>query len=127
MDDLIFPKDKVLDALRLNREKHIEIVRESQKGYREEVIKMLEGHLVDAKAGKEVPAHFSLTIPPVHVDDFDRAIAMLEMCTDTDLELSEAEFQCFVRGEWSWKRQFLMSNSAYSDTASVMLAQESPA
>jgi hypothetical protein len=39
------------------------------------------------------------------------------MCTESHVELSEQEFGQYVMDDWAWKRQFLLSNSAYSATA----------
>lgn len=121
MNKLEYPKRKILDSLRANREEHIKIVREAQQGYREQFEKLLLSKLEDLRAGKSVEARINLKVPENHVDDFDRAIEMLEMCNNETLELEEHEFQCYVRNRWNWGSQFLLSNSLYSETAAAAL------
>jgi len=125
MDKMIYPKSKVLKALNKNRDAHYKIVREAQKGYREKAIELVEQLLKDLKAGKGVSLHIPLAVPENHVDDFDRAIQMLEMGVGKNVELDQNEFQCYVRNQWQWQHHFLAANSAYSSTAQMMFCSES--
>lgn len=112
-----FKREQILTALKENREEHIEIVKEAQVGFREKLERLLESKLTDVREGRKVDMYIDLTVPENHVDDFDRAIQMLEMCVDETIDLDERTFQCYVRGKWKWERDFLMSNSAYSPKA----------
>jgi ribosomal protein L25 (general stress protein Ctc) len=124
MDQMIYPKSKVLKALNKNREAHTKIVREAQKGYREKAIELTEQLLKDLKAGKSVSLHIPLAVPENHIDDFDRAIQMLEMGVGKNVTLDQSEFQCYVRNKWQWQHHFLQSNAAYSETAHGMFTSE---
>jgi hypothetical protein len=119
MDKLKFKKDDVLKTLVKNRTEHLQIVKENQKGYREKFEKMLLQRLSDLREGKKVNTHFDLRFPSSHVDDYDRAIEMLQMCVDTEVTLSQQEFQCYMRDKWSWQADYLVASSAYSDTANM--------
>lgn len=123
MKNMYYPKSKILKALRKNRDEHTKIVREAQKGYREKAIDIVSALLRDLKAGKSVLLHIPLVLPESHIEDFDRAIQMLEMGTGKVVELDENEFRAYVRNQWGWQHQFLTSNSAYSTTAATYLGQ----
>ncbi len=116
----MFNTKEILEKLRVNREEHIKIVREAQKGLRDRWRKMLTGALEDLDEGDPVEPSLHLTIPSNHTDDFDRAIQMFEMITDEEVSLREESFQAYVRNEWHWRQQFLMSNMAYSESANVL-------
>jgi hypothetical protein len=122
MDNLTFPKAEILKALKKNRDEHLSIVKEAQTGYRTELKKLLLSKLTDLEGGKPVDPNIRMTVPESHVDDYDRAIMMLEMSKDTELTLDQSEFQCYVRDKWQWERNFLMSNSNYSPGATRKLS-----
>ena len=80
--EFTFNTEEILSKLRTNREEHIKIVRESQKGMREKWRALLTEALDDLNEGLTVQTYLNLTIPENHTKDFDRAIEMLEMTTD---------------------------------------------
>ena len=121
MEMLVYPKAKVLVTLRKNRKEHERIVREAQKGYRERAIELVADLLEDLKVGKSVPAKWAMTVPENHLDDFDRIIEQLELSTGKTVELTDAEFQAYVRNRWGWQHHFLATNSVYSTTAGTTL------
>lgn len=118
-----FDRTKILYALRQNREKHLVIVLEAQKGFREKLISELGRKIVDLKEGKKVNPNSKHYVPESHVDDYDRAIQMLEMCTDQIIELDESAFRSYVRNQWGWGGRFLEANSPYSASAAVELGK----
>ncbi len=124
LDTLTFQKDKVLTALKENREKHLGIVQEAQLGFREKWEEKLVKALRDLRDGKKVPPTVSLHVPESHVDDFDRVICMLGMSREEQITLTQSEFQSFVMNEWSWAQGFLISNSAYSGRARAAVHDE---
>jgi len=121
MKTMSYPKEKILKALKKNREEHIKIVKEAQKGYREKAIELVSDLLKDLKAGKSVSLQIPLPVPENHVDEFDRTIEMVQMCLGKTIELDVGEFQCYVRNKWQWQNHFLHSNSTYSMTAATHL------
>lgn len=124
MKNMSFPKEKVLEALRQNRTQHLGIVREAQQGFREKAIAVLEDKLVQLRAGKSVDLRIPLHLPENHVESFDLAIQMLEMCIEPYIELDERQFQCYIRNQWEWGRSFLLSNSSYSGIANTMVSAQ---
>lgn len=55
----------------------------------------------------------TLAVPRNYIDMYDAAIAIAEWETGAEMELSYAEFQCFVRDEWDWKDEFSRVTMSY--------------
>lgn len=129
---------ELVAKLAVNREQHARDYEEAVKGYKEEVHKFidltydelayaigdlqLEAHsrVDDYFDGKKVdfqsvlePRYFEKSPPKSYLDHYDTAIAMFSWETKDEVELSYAEFNCFVRDLWDWKQSFDTSISAY--------------
>lgn len=110
-------KDNLFKSLRENREKHHAIFLEALEGYQKRVIEMLEEQLRYARERKRFVPSVSIRQPVDHTDDYDRMVAMLELSEDEEFELDENEFNSYVRDDWGWKQDFLVTNTAYSQSA----------
>ena len=125
MENIRVNKAELLTTLEANRTKHRQIFEEACDGYQKAVIKELETQLRRAKEGIRQTMIISIPAPIDQTKEYDRAIAMLKMSVDTEVLLSEADFQCYVLDDWKWKQQFLTSSRAYSQMAAAALrAQE---
>lgn len=108
--------EDLLAALRTNREKHAVEYIEAEKGYREKCVTELEKLVVKAKEagpGANVDTSVHLARPKSHTKDYDRAIRMLEMCTNKELKITDSQFAQYVLDDWAWKSEFVGTNSAY--------------
>lgn len=114
-------KVDLLVALRDNRSGHRAIFEEALEGYKDTVLGLLSQHVKDVKAGKVKMIQVFLPEPEDHTKDYDRVIRMVEMSLEDELELDQSEFRQYVMDDWSWKNQFLTSNSTYSGTALAAL------
>ena len=132
---------KLLETLQANKEKHVKEYREAiagyksqaidklQKGYEDAKIK-LEKNLVRGKASLEEfnpdspeatsdyltlvdGVQVALKVPKNYSRAYDAAIDMVKWDVRETLELSHAEFTCFVRDEWDWSREFFATSSMY--------------
>ena len=126
MRDVTISVDKLLDALRENRQKHRAIFEEALDGYRKAVIETLEEQLSRAKKGKKVNAYITFQQPEDHTRDYDRVIQMLEWTDDHEITLSERDFAQYVQDDWGWQEQFLTSNALYSGIAQKKLEEKLP-
>ena len=106
-------KDKLIVVLKENKEKHISIFNKAEEKYREVAIGALDSALGRAREGKEIQTYFDLTKPMNQTKDYDRAIGMLEMSIDDDIEISQIEYENYVLDQWNWNTQFNMSNTMY--------------
>lgn len=124
MNAVTVSKKILLSKLKQNRETHLEIFLEAQKGYREAAIVALDKMLDDAKSGKRFQTTIRLVAPMNQTKDYDRVIAMMEMSIDDEIRLTEHEFQMYVLDQWDWKSLFSTSNRAYSATLMSMEPDE---
>lgn len=122
MKNMKFAVADLQSTITKNRETHRQIFLEAQDGYRKAMIAELDTRLNEARADKKISRVAFLPEPADHTRDYDRILTMLEMCSETHVELNEDEFGQYVMDDWGWKRQFLLSNSAYSATATALMA-----
>jgi hypothetical protein len=104
----------LLDKLRENREGHMETFEYALQGYREMATTHLGEMLEDARSGKPVRRSLEILEPVCHLGDYDRAIAMLEMTTEEQIEISARDFDRYVLDNWEWRADFDMRNSSYT-------------
>lgn len=107
-------KNELLSTLITNRDSHREEFLVALEAYRLEAIEVLEEAIEEAKAGKRVMTSTELIEPMDMTKEYDRVIKMLKMSVDTQIELSNSEFQNYVMDDWSWSRDVSVSNSAYT-------------
>lgn len=60
---------------------------------------------------------FNLKVPQDHTRSYDVAIEMAEWETREEIELTQAQFQCFVLDDWEWQQEFKHLNKSYSFAA----------
>jgi len=113
MDKVTVDRKLLLEKLKGNRDKHRDIFLEAQKEYRKQMVKELDQMLAEAREGKNFRRSVTLCEPVDYTADYDAAIAMLGMSVDEQIEISRQDFACFVMDDWSWKRNFLTTNSTY--------------
>lgn len=106
-------KEALLDELRENRSAHRRRYREALDGYKDKVRQELERYLKRVENGDVLDIRVRLPRPEDHSEDYDRAIKMVEMSVDEELELDEREFAELVMDDWGWKGQFLTSTAQY--------------
>ena len=114
MQRVTVKKIELLDTLKTNRAAHRLIFEEALEGFREEVIKQLEQSLADAKAGRKLRTYIALDEPMDQTRDYDRAIKMLEMSVDEEVDLTQQEFAQLVLDDWTWKHQFIETSTLYA-------------
>jgi hypothetical protein len=117
-------KDQLVAALQENRSKHHAIFEEALEGYKIEAIRQLSRHLDRIRKGQPKRVYISIPQPEDHTSDYDTAIQMMAWSVDDVIELDEQSFKSYVLDDWTWKRQFLASNSFYSKTASDLLGND---
>ncbi len=57
--------------------------------------------------------HWPLSYPTNKLEDYDRVISMLEFSVADKVQLKSTDFDCYVRNNWSWTRDFAASNQGY--------------
>jgi len=112
MREVTVESSALLASLKENRGQHEKEFRRLKHVYVDTVKGILTKALEELGVG-DMPV---LTIPEQprsHLREYDQAIRMVEMSTDTKITLSNREFAEFVMDEWDWKQQFDLMKTAY--------------
>lgn len=131
---------KLLQTLKVNRDKHRKEYIEAVAGYREAAIKALNkkvanahktiddnAAMIAAKIERFDPEHplpnqvvvleetsYMLEVPRDHTKSYEVAIEMAEWEVGENIELTQSQFQCFVMDDWDWKQSFQVLSRSYS-------------
>lgn len=109
-------------AIRQNLEVHKAAYVDAKEGWEKAVSKFLkshydsfvaDGYLKDSD-GEDVRYLHIPEKPENHSKDYERVLKMLEMSTETEIELTQQDFSRYVMDEWEWKSKFETSTSAYT-------------
>lgn len=139
--DVHVSREKLLATLKSNREKHIKDYEEAMAGYKEQAMASLEKAVEAARSGIEKnyleakrkieafdpndagtnidymvlvkEACLRLPLPVCYSKAYDSAIATTEWDEREVLELTHAQFECFVRDIWDWSEEFVGVTSIY--------------
>jgi hypothetical protein len=111
------PKAKLLEILRVNKEKHQNDYDLAVIGFREEVVEELEEKLAAAKEGKEIKLGSKHAHPTLHVEEYTNVIGLLELTTENTVKISWHDYKQYVKDEWNWKHGWEVSNSLYAAKA----------
>jgi len=132
---------KLIATLEANRVKHIQDFNEAMTGYKAALLGKIDEAFSDAKKQLEVKYQktkervtefndadiakqrdsFSILdgiavemrVPRSYVKEYDAAIDIAKWDVNDTLELTHAEFTCFVRDEWDWKSGFEAVSTMY--------------
>ena len=125
---------KLIQTLGENRSRHIQDYQEAMSGYKSVLLSKIDEAFDDAK--KQLEAKYEKTkarvaaftdadiasqrdsltlidditvemkVPRSYAKEYDAAIDMAKWDVRETLELTHAEFTCFVRDSWDWKSGF---------------------
>ena len=82
-------------------------------GFRKKVAERLTQMLDKANSGAEIELHVGLSHPVSNLEDYDEVIAMLEMTTDKEVELTSDQFRQYVMDKWHWRASAYALNQSY--------------
>jgi hypothetical protein len=99
-------KEDLLTKVCANRKQHAENFERAQEIYQQELIQAFEKSLEIAREGKEVDHHINVIKPEHFLEDYDKAIQMLEWSESSHIELGEEDFTNLVLDNWGWSRRF---------------------
>jgi hypothetical protein len=109
-------KKKLLGIVRENKEKHIVAFNESVEDFKALAIKITAANLELANSGDLAKISKAKSIPQAptsHEKEYERAIRMLELSVEKEIEVEEDIFNQLVLDEWAWKNQFVASSALY--------------
>lgn len=110
-----FEKAVVLQRLEANRTGHAERVRKARDIYQMRVVGELEKRLDQAARGEAVDPGFLqyFPIPQDYTKEYDRVIDRLQTSLGDEVELTDDEFNRWMRDEWDWTNRFIGSTATY--------------
>ena len=124
MEKVTVKKDELIQLVTKNRDGHKAIFDEAVEGYKTAAEKILDQHLKAIKKGSLVSVYINLPRPVNHTKDYDRVITMLKMSVDPEVTISQQDFAMYAMDDWSWKQEFLRTNSEYSSSAMAAFTEE---
>ena len=119
LDSITIEKEKLLQIVLKNREKHANIFKTSYDNWLSAYMEMLNKLKEMALRGKAVPFHLIDLQPPVsYVECYDSVIEMLNLTNQKEITLDSDEFSKLVQDKWDWTRTFSSSSQSYSSSSS---------
>jgi hypothetical protein len=92
----------VQKQIKLEKERHDKTIANYEKR-----IKSLEDDIVRVESDKN-PKLSTIAQKPEHrKEEYTNVISMLKMTTDSEIELDNDQFSCYVQDKWIWQKQFL--------------------
>lgn len=110
------PKD-LIEKIKANREAHRTNFEKALTGYKAECMRVLEQNLERVRKNQQFNLRIAEALPEDHTKDYDRVIAMLDLTTESEIELDQTTFDQYVMDNWDWKQSWSASNSKYFDAA----------
>ena len=111
-------KVELLEKIKIALEEHKTEYEKALRGWCAKMQIAAENVVTRVKTGelKAFPNEFRnlMAMPSLHVEDFEKAIKMLEMSVDDEIELEPDDFDQLVLGNWAWKEQWAHTNALYS-------------
>lgn len=130
-----FIKAEVVNTLIKNRAEHEKIYNEAVVGYRkkflEAIVEMKK--MLDEKCNElennELPNTRlkgyplgELSVPNSSLDEYDTVLEMLKLTPDKTIVLNQDQYNCYMKDNWYWMKDFLTVNSVYSASAGLKLS-----
>lgn len=134
-------RQELIKTLESNREKHIQDYDAAMAGYKDLLLSNIDSAFENAKVAiaekyeetkqkvtnftdediAKQPDYFTLVdditinmkVPRSFAKEYDAAIDMAKWDVRKTLELTHAEFTCFVRDQWDWKSGFEAVSTRY--------------
>ena len=108
----------LLIILKENREKHKNAMDEVMALYRKKVIEELDKALQAAKEGRDIITNLNLVRPINMTQHYDRAIGMLSMSVDAEVEITQEEYANYVLDKWHWSDTICTNAMSYVSSSS---------
>lgn len=106
-------KAQLIAAIRDNREQHRQQFELALEGWHADALERLNKLKQELSKGKRFNVAINLLMPEDHTPDYDLVLKMLTMHLADTVTIPTQEFRQYVMDDWSWKRQWTNSNSAY--------------
>jgi len=112
-----YPVAKLLESLQKNRETHLSEYKDALSNYKKLLVEELEKLTKDAKDGKKLDHEIPLRRPESHGREYDQAITMLQMTSETEIMIDGQTFAKLVMDDWDWQHSFTVNTKSYTTQA----------
>jgi hypothetical protein len=106
-------KNDLIQAIKKNRETHIEDFNRAVEAYKIEAIKQLKNGIREAKNGS-LKVSLNLVTPIDRSAEYDKIIKIFEWEIANEVELTQKEFLEYVEDDNDYAKQALFCNSTYT-------------
>ena len=117
MESVKVNKAELVKIVTNNKKEHASIYNEAIQKYRTQLEEKILNLLEMVRNKEDVSHSIDLVKPSNYLQQYQRALKMLEMSVEDEVTLDAVTFKNLVMDEWDWKTQFLYSNAAYSHKA----------
>lgn len=117
MNAITVKKTDLVAKITANRDLHVAAHKAALDGWRKTVKDALEEALPAFERDEDLAAFnfaYKYAKPASFVEEYDRALEMLEWETADDIRLSEVDFRHFVQDDWDWSKGFKIGTSQYT-------------
>lgn len=138
---VVINKERLLTQLLANKKKHVQEYEEALAGYKDMASEKLREAYEEAKVSleknlakglakladftpddEEFSSYLTLVeskvvnlpVPKNYEEEYEAAIQMVQWDTRSELELTHAEFNCFIRDKWDWTSDFFSTTAIYN-------------
>lgn len=120
MEEITVNKDELIKRLEENLDKHKKEYQEAVEDYTIAALKAMESKAEDLKSGRPIELDFydrvagcDIRPPEDHTKDYEVALDMLQWHNEPTITIAIDKFQCFVRDDWQWKKNFAVMSANY--------------
>jgi hypothetical protein len=106
MREIVVERERLLQRLDENRERHAREYAEAHEMFRVAVIARLREMAEQAQAGGAVETRVGIEEPHSYVAEYDVAIDLFGMDVRAEVPLDEREARKYLRDEWEWRAHF---------------------
>lgn len=114
MEKVNVKRSDLAKVLGRNRDRHVAQFEAAKIAFRKKLMDILKRALAKARKGKKVVLPIHLPVPVSYEKEYDRALGMLKMSSDSTVALTEEDYRQFVEDAWDWKHDFLANTVSYS-------------
>lgn len=120
MKRVLLDRVELLEIVRENQKKHVAEYQEAVTDFKKAVINVTKENLALARTGRLEEIRKIRSVPHApesYQDSYTRAIRMLELSVEDQIELDEQVFNQLVLDEWQWKLSFTSMSATYKGMA----------
>ena len=113
MKEIIVAKEKLIEALTANQQKHQNIYDAAVSGYFIQAEKVLGEKLTKIQNQEKIESYLNLEYPQNFDGEYVKALKMLEFSIEDKITLTSTEFDCYIMNRWGWRSEFLQMSTHY--------------